>query len=186
MRSFIAIDLPTEVRSGLKSVSNELKTLGLNGRTARLESIHLTLKFLGEVQEGQVESIEQVMKEACSGIGSFPVTIRRVGAFPHLQRPRVVWIGVEAPQGLFELQSRLEDGLSDLGFEPEGRAFKPHLTLMRVKSPKNVENLGRFIAREGVQADAGSFEVGEYHLFQSFLLPEGARYRKLASVGLKE
>lgn len=185
MRTFIAIDVPGEIRKNLARISGELAGLGLDGRRTRVESIHLTLIFLGEIDAKLVEPIERIMLE-CRTRDPFEVQFAGLGAFPHLGRPRVVWAGVRHSPPLKLLQKELETRLAGLGFSPERRPFQPHLTLMRLKSQKNTTRLVSFISGEKSSREIGSYQVTEFHLYQSLLKPDGAEYRKLVSVPLEQ
>ena len=156
-----------------------LKGLNLQGRFAKPESIHLTLQFLGNIEEDQIVPIAQVLAQAGSGVAPFDLEVGQLGVFPHLARPRVVWIGVEAVDGLMTLQSKIQEGLEPLGFPPENREFHPHLTLVRLKSQKNLGGLRKYLQAEGPEQRAGVIPVGEVHLYQSILKPQGAEYQKL-------
>ena len=177
MRLFLAVDLPAELRSRLEGLQRELRSLLPQARWVRPEGIHLTLKFLGEVAPERVEELCRCVAEALPRLAPWEVEARGLGAFPSLQRPRVVWVGVEDPSGrLFELQRRLERGLVPLGF-PLERGFVPHLTLARVKGsaralPPRADGFGRL-------------RVEEVVLFRSELRPEGARYSRLRAFPLR-
>ncbi len=157
-------------------------------RWVRPEAIHLTLKFLGQVGEQGLERVRRVIGDAARDHHPFTLELTTLGAFPDMQRPRVVWVGVEEPEGeLARLQAALERGLRRLGFEAERRPFHPHLTLGRVRksaTPAQVAKLGGALAgwRSGV---AGSFQVDAVTLFRSDLHPEGAVYTSLGRYPLE-
>ncbi len=161
-----------------------LKGLNLQGRFAKTESIHLTLQFLGNIEEDQIVPIAQVLEQAGSGIAPFDLEVSHLGVFPHLAHPRVVWIGVEAVDGLMTLQSEIQEGLKLLGFPQENRDFHPHLTLLRLKSRKNLDGLSEYLQAEGPQQRAGVIPVGGIHLYQSILKRQGAEYQKLLTFEL--
>lgn len=180
IRSFIAIDISEDVRRALDSFIGELKPEGSNVRWVRIEGIHLTLKFLGNIPHSMTGEIEQAMSRAAKGTGTFEVQVKGAGAFPNLKKPRVYWVGIDEPSGkLADLAKRIEDELKALGFETENRAFKPHLTLGRVKFGGKAGRLAEIVggARD---RSFGSFEAKELVLFKSDLKPGGAVYSKLA------
>ncbi len=179
MRAFIAIAVPESVLSSCEKIMVRLKGLKLQGRFAKTESIHLTLQFLGNIEEDQIAPIAQVLEQAGSGVDPFDLEVSHLGVFPNLAHPRVVWIGVEPVDGLMALQSKIQDGLEPLGFPPENRDFHPHLTLLRLKSRKNLDGLREYLQAEGPRQRAGVIPVGDIHLYQSILKPQGAEYRKL-------
>ncbi len=184
IRAFIAIAVPKLVLRGLEEIMAQLKGLNLHGRFARTQSIHLTLQFLGNIEEEQIPEIAEILEQAGKEIGPFDLEVGRLGVFPHLTHPRVVWIGVEPIDALMALQSKIQQGLEPLGFPEENRDFHPHLTLLRLKSRKNLRQLARYIETEGPGLQAGVIQVEEIHLYQSILRPQGAEYRQLVTCEL--
>lgn len=182
MRAFIAIDLPLELREGLTSALRELKALQVDARLSRPESIHLTLKFLGNIEGQQVEAIEGALEEVLHHQAPFSIRVGGLGVFPYLANPRVVWVGVEGGTALEDLQREVEGCLSPLGFPPEKRAFHPHLTLARVKSRRNIAALIHYVESSHSVDSLGEFTARALHLFQSTLRPEGAEYTKLVTL----
>jgi RNA 2',3'-cyclic 3'-phosphodiesterase len=183
MRLFVAFDLPGEVRSALGEPIARLKPLCRAARWARLEGMHVTLKFIGHaIADGDTEKLDAARAALAAVRSSEPVEIsyRRVGFFPDARRPRVVWCGVEASANLAKLAADIERGLEPLGIPRETRAFVPHLTLARFKSPEGVDALVRSAA-EWAARDFGSAHETEFHLFESLLKPGGAEYRKIES-----
>jgi len=184
MRLFIAIDLPESVRAALAQQQTELQAaLGkagreLGARWTNPAGIHLTLKFLGHVQDDRVQQISEVLAQL-GGFDPFPVEVKGFGCFPNLARPRVLWAGVEAPPALAQLAARVEDSMEKLGFAREEREFNPHLTLARFKNPRPQTTLGAMV-EERRDLSLGRFDVADYFLYESKLHPTGAEYRKLA------
>ena len=181
MRLFIAVDLPDEILKGLKEVQRDLRSLTETARWVAPESIHVTLKFLGEVPTKRVDSIH----EALNGLSWKPFTIKvqGIGFFPGTRSPRVIWAGMEAPtmSGLaIELDARMER----LGFEKERRAFRPHITLARARDNRMDSSLVKAAAKYAEHL-FGSFKVDRVSLFQSALKPTGPVYNKLKEYPLK-
>lgn len=175
MRLFIAVELPNEIRKQLTELQRRLRPLTNSARWVAPESIHITLKFIGEVPEKRVEEID----EALTGFTwkPFIVTVHGVGFFPGARSPRVFWAGMEAPtmQGLTEeLDARLERA----GFEKEKRAFRPHITLARAKVTRIDSSLVT-AASSYSEHDFGSFTADRVFLFQSTLKSSGALYNKV-------
>lgn len=175
MRVFIAVDLSNEIRKALKDLQRELRPMTNAARWVATESIHITLKFMGEVPEKRIEEIDQEM----TGLSwkPFTVTVRGVGFFPGTRSPRVFWAGMEAPtmQGLAE---ELDVRMERLGFEKEKRAFRPHITLARARETRMDSSLVT-AASKYEEHDFGSFTVDRLFLFQSTLKSAGAVYNKL-------
>ena len=188
VRSFIAIELPEEVKKGLQRVQSEL-ALGRYPfiKCVGLEGIHLTLKFLGNVPEPKLAAIVKVMEQSSQGVAPFQVEITEVGAFPNMRRPRVIWVGIKGDiDKLIDWQQQLDKGLVPLGFPKEERPFKPHLTLARVRencSPADRLRFGEMVAGTHVEIDY-KFTVTGLNLMRSQLRPTGAIYSCLAEVKL--
>ena len=142
--------------------------------------MHLTLKFLGNIEEGHVEQISGALKSIADNFNAFSINLTRVGAFPDLKRPRVIWIGIDKGAGeLKTLGAKIETELEKLGFAKEKREFKAHLTLGRVRSLKNIENLEKIINEVKFQA-GNEIKIDKIILFQSKLTPKGAIYTNLS------
>ena len=168
MRLFVALALPADLRSHLCSLSS-----GLPGaRWVDPANLHLTLRFIGEVDGHAAEDIDA----ALSGIQGkrFAVTLSGVGQFGDYRRLRALWVGVEPNEAMERLQAKIETALQRAGLEPEKRKFKPHVTLARFKgNPGN--RLQDYMVRHALFR-AEPFEVGEFTLFSSYLASQGAIY----------
>ena len=175
MRVFIAVDLSNELRKGLAELQRELRPLTDTARWVAPESIHVTLKFIGEVPEKRAEDIDA----ALTGLTwkPFTVTVRGVGFFPGTRSPRVFWAGMEAPT-MQDLAEQLDARMESLGFEKEKRAFRPHITLARARDSRIDSSLVT-AASKYAEHDFGSFPVDRVFLFKSILKPSGAVYEKL-------
>ncbi len=188
VRSFIAILLPDELRLGLDKLQKRLKTGNKPWiKWADPNGIHLTLKFLGDVPVDRISEISRVVAEAARGIPPFHLKTQGLGAFPNLDRVQVVWLGLGGElDKLSQLHKRIESGLSRLGFIPEARAFKAHLTLARLRpqaSPDERQGLGRLILSTRLEASY-TIKVETISLMRSQLTREGALYSQLSSAEL--
>ena len=185
MRCFISITLPEEIKRGMTAIQGRLRTSGADVSWTRPEGMHLTLKFLGEVEEKGVPKIEAGLYRAANGIGAFSMRVSGVGTFPDIRRPRVVWIGLEEDgDSLIKLQENVERELGAIGFPGEKRGFTPHITLGRIRSNRNIEKLLNLINEEkGVEV--GGFGVSSVLLMRSELRPTGAVYTELYAAILK-
>ncbi len=183
IRSFIAVNLPEELKEKIGAEIPYLKDSGADVKWVDPESMHITLKFLGYVPEEKIDQVAFVAAGVAREIRPFELIFRGTGAFPAETAPRVVWVGVEDPSGmLMELQKRLEEALSGLGFEKEG-GFNAHITLGRVKSPKNRQALaGRLATLRG--SLFGKIKVENIHLMKSELRPGGSLYSALSQIKL--
>lgn len=189
IRSFIAIELPTEIKTGLSSLEEKLKSGGYPlVKWVAPESIHLTLKFLGNIATSKISPLVAAMERAAEGILPFGVSIRGLGTFPNWQRPQVIWVGLsDGVEILSNLQKRIDSALSPLGFSPESRPFTPHLTLARVKetaSSQEQRKLGDWVASTEFGPPL-SFKVDALSLMKSQLTPSGAIYSRIALVELE-
>jgi len=140
MRTFIAIDLSQEIKSQLTATVRLLKPVARDIKWVAPDNYHLTLKFIGEVAEEQVEVIKAVLNGVASKHNRFNLAARGTGSFPPGQsRMRVIWVGLEAGPELYSIQSDLEEALSREGFQREERSFAPHLTIGRPENLRNME-----------------------------------------------
>lgn len=180
IRSFIAISLPIEIKKQLENLSQNLKN-HLKGSNSKItwikpKSIHLTLKFLGNITESQTSPIMQKLNEIANNTVPFRISIEGLGVFPNFNHPRVIWVGIkqgDAPICL--LQRRVEAKLSDLGFRMEKKEFNAHFTLGRVKSIQSRSIISRsFHAIENQYI--GTMVVNNINLIKSTLLSQGAEY----------
>jgi 2'-5' RNA ligase len=184
-RSFVAVELSTEVTEGVRRVQGGLKERIVRVSWVRAEGIHLTLKFLGDVNPDRIEAIVSKVKEASQARGPFTIEIRGCGAFPNAKNPRVIWIGVDDPSGaLRELQVKIEQGMEQIGFAREERGYTPHLTIGRLRSGKGTGGIAEAL-EASKESDLGTMEVREVCLFRSQLKPTGAEYIKLKVIPLR-
>ncbi len=186
IRSFIAIELSLPVKTKIEDIQRKLKSSASDVRWVRTESIHLTLKFLGTIEEEQIPEITGSIEQCCTASVPFALTVHTLGVFPSEKNPRVIWIGAEDSTGtLARLQQGLEKKLSTIGCKEEKRPFSPHLTLGRIKSPKGKKELMQRLA-EHINCECGTLAAQEICLFKSDLRPGGAIHTKLRTFQLHE
>jgi 2'-5' RNA ligase len=184
IRTFLAIELPDALRPGLSLIQGEMKKSGADVRWVPVGNIHLTLKFFGSVPDEEIGTLALAAREAAAAAEPFQLKVTVAGAFPSPRAPRVVWLGLGGDVlPLTRLYQRLEKVFAALGYLPEGRAFHPHLTLGRVKSPANRDRLARILEKLP-PADWPPFPVNELILFQSVLSPQGSKYTPLKVIPL--
>ena len=179
MRIFVALDLTDEVRRALGDLIARLRPECRGARWVRPESMHLTLKFIGQTDSQKLDSIRDALA-AVQSDQPVEMQFRGLGFFPNERRPRVIWCGVEASPNLAGLAADVDRALKPLGIPAETRAFVPHLTLARFDSNKGLEKIVR-AADELKSYDFGSARNMEFHLCESFLKPSGAEYKRLAT-----
>jgi 2'-5' RNA ligase len=184
MRTFVALELSEETRANVGRLAAEVAP-GMGKVTwVKADRMHLTLKFLGEIEEKAAPRIVERLKEACREAGPISFSVSGVGCFPNPRRAKVVWVGlVGATEPPAELQRRIDDALSGLGFEREGRPFSPHITIGRVRGPIRTERLEEVIRRYAGH-EFGSEAIHEIVFMQSQLRPGGPVYTPIARIPL--
>ena len=185
IRSFIAVELPDDVLSAVSRVQGHLKSYGFRAKWVRPANIHITLKFLGDIDSGTIDAIASAMVSAAEGCAPISLSAKGIGVFPNTKRPRVLWVGLTGEVNLLvDLQRKLDDRLSDIGFAKERRSFKGHLTLGRFKARVNSSEITRALM-EFEDFETQSFMARELILFKSELSPSGAVYSKLEGISLE-
>ena len=185
IRTFIALELPPSVISLLEKVQEDLKSMKLRAKWVRPENIHLTLKFLGNINPGDIDKIGGAMMDTVDEFTAIDLVAGGIGVFPGIKRPRVIWVGLGGQiQLLFAMQRLLEDNLADLGFKKEKRPFKGHLTLGRFRQTVNPDTI-RQIMREHANLSSEEFTAKRIILFKSDLKPTGAVYSQLRQAVLE-
>lgn len=185
LRAFIAIEIPHEIQSAIEHQTAPLRAaIGPSVvRWVPAQNMHLTLKFLGDVSPANVGMLNQLLDVEASRHKGFDIQIGGLGAFPNPRRPRVIWIGLQAPAALEALQRGLEAATAKLGFPEEKRPFSPHLTLGRVRqraSGADQQKIHTALGRHPAGA-LGTAHIGAVHLFKSDLKQTGAVYTCLHS-----
>jgi 2'-5' RNA ligase len=188
IRAFIAIDLSNEICQKLSMVLNDLQEVmgKLPVRWMPVKNIHLTIKFLGDVSSGDLDIIKELLLSETSRHSAFELQIGELGTFPSNRRPRVIWVGVEAPSEMKALYHGIETETARLGYVPEGRPFSPHLTLGRVSrnaSSGELSRIGEVVSSYKV-GFLGITLVDSVHLYRSDLKPSGAIYTRLFSASM--
>ncbi|WGI17806.1 RNA 2',3'-cyclic phosphodiesterase [Methanonatronarchaeum sp. AMET-Sl] len=184
MRSFISLDLPDEFSDEIERIQNELVASGADLNLVDPEKVHITLKFLGEIDSNQLENVFNGVKKAIGGFDSFKASIETVGVFPDLDYIKVIWLGVDkGSQEVVNLHQRIEQEMVSIGFDEEEHEFVPHATLARVKSGRNKEQLVETLKKnEGIYVGETTFN--SVKIKKSELKPEGPVYTDLKEVKL--
>ena len=188
VRSFVAVELPEELKNELIELNGRLKSGGHAGvRWVDPRGIHLTLKFLGDVAVNRLDDITAALVEATRELPTFQLEVGGLGVFPNPRRVRVVWVGISGEIDRLQLlQQRVESSLVKIGFPAESRQFTPHLTLARVRdqiSPDERQSFGHFIESTAFEAKC-NIVADTVFLMRSQLTRQGAIYSRLSSVGL--
>jgi 2'-5' RNA ligase len=143
-------------------------------------NIHLTLAFLGDTEEKRIRILGSLLKDKCSGFGEFEFTLAGTGVFKNFRDPHVIWAGIRSSKRLSDLNSKISTGLKETGFNIEERSFKPHLTLGRIRSLKDPENLKSVLERYR-ETEFQTVPVKEVILFESILMQKGPFYKPLGT-----
>lgn len=184
IRTFVAIALPDAVRDALGRLQEKLRGQGLSARWVRPGSVHLTLRFIGEMPSAEVEPVGRAMAAAADGCGPIHLQASGMGVFPGIRKARVLWVGLAGEvQALLGLQQRLEAELDDVGLAPEKRRFKAHLTLARFKGRVDPGRIAALLDRHS-DFTAAPFRASELVLFESRLEPRGAVYTRILEIPL--
>jgi len=188
MRTFIAIDLPKEVKNSLLVIQEKLKASAADVGWIAPENIHLTLKFLGERNEKKIQKFKEILIEVANNQNSYQIHINSLGAFPTNNSPRVIWVGIEqGDQETKSLALKLEEKIAKAGVAKEDRPFSSHITIGRTRSPLHREQLIQELNNlpAGIAQKLLVFPVKKITLFKSTLGPKGPTYEILQEASLK-
>jgi 2'-5' RNA ligase len=189
LRAFVAVEIPLQLREAVCRATAPLQK-GIQSvvRWVPMDNMHLTLKFLGDVSPANVDMLSQMLRAEADLFPCFELRLSGLGAFPNSKRPRVLFIGIQAPVTLEALHRGIDSASHRLGYESEERGFSPHLTIGRVK--QNVTATEQQTIRralEETRIDAlGTARVDSVHLYKSDLRPTGSVYTRLYSAPLKK
>lgn len=184
MRVFFGVPVDDEIRSRVREAQDSMRSMAGKVSWVDPANFHLTLRFIGEVPQTEVEAIGRVVEGVGTGLLPVRLVFRGVGAFPNVRRPRVLWIGLaEGTEALSQLSRELNERLcAEVGLPPEDQPFVPHLTIGRVRVPSAGDVIAKII--EPLQdQEYGAFWATHFALYQSTLTPRGAIYRILRSYG---
>ncbi|MBC7113500.1 MAG: RNA 2',3'-cyclic phosphodiesterase [Candidatus Methanomethyliales bacterium] len=183
IRAFLALDISEEVRREIGEFEKEIDSVGADIKLVEIENLHVTMKFLGEIDPNTVEKVYDVM----SGLREekFVMKVEGVGVFPNWRMIRVVWVGIgDGRERIIKIQRELDSGLAELGFERE-RDFVPHITVGRVRSPRNRDRLVQVLEKYRGHS-FGSCVAERLVLKMSKLTPKGPIYSDLREVEFKQ
>lgn len=185
MRTFIAIEIEPSIKEKISELIKKLSQSGARVGWVKKESIHLTLKFLGEVDERKIKEVSERLKKISSRIEPFKIRIEGTGWFPEGSlNPRVLWIGIKYTEQLKVLWKEIEKEMKDLGFKEEDRDFSPHITIGRVKDKERIFEVLE-ILKKFMTNFFGETEIKNIVLFKSVLKPEGAEYIPIEKFNFK-
>jgi 2'-5' RNA ligase len=183
LRCFISIELPEKLKKDINALTDKLRATGADVKWVHARNLHLTLKFLGNTPEEKLPVIKDHVQAAASRSPSFIAALSGVGVFPSRKRPRVIWIGISGSDEIIDLQGDIEKNLQTMGYEPESRPFRAHLTIGRARSMRGRDLLLREL--DALEKTVfGEFRIGDVSIMKSELKPSGAIYTKLYSIPL--
>ena len=184
IRAFIAIEISPASKLKISELINQLKRSESDVKWVNDTQMHLTLKFLGNIEQDKIPKISGALKDIASKAVVFQIIFSGIGAFPDINRPRVIWLGIEkGADNLKKMAGHVEDKMKRLGFAKEGRGYKAHLTLGRVRSLKNIGALTSMISKTEFDYRK-EITIDKLTLFQSTLTPQGAIYTLLQELPL--
>jgi len=184
VRLFVALDVPEETRRVLGEAIRAFERVGRGARWMRAQNVHVTLKFIGQIDDSKLPAIQNRLAEVHAS-GPMAISFRRFGFFPNERHPHVLWAGIESGANLAALAGTIASSLEPLGIPREARPFQPHLTLARFKTQEGLPKLYEIVAAFP-QQEFGTMMATEFHLYQSELKPAGAVHTKLASFRFAE
>jgi len=183
MRTFIAVELPENIKNKIGELQTPLKRTNAFVSWVKPENIHITLKFLGEVPEEKINEVFSATEAALKETKKFKMNLKGTGAFPDFRRPRVIWVGTgKGGEELSNMANKIEEEMEKIGYPKENRKFSPHFTIGRVKSPKDIEKLMERVKTTDFETE--DIEVNEVTVMKSQLHPAGAIYTPLEKIPL--
>jgi 2'-5' RNA ligase len=183
LRTFIAVELDEQIKNELFKITNVLKSTQADVKWVEIENLHITLKFLGSVSLGKIERIIQVLTTSLLSLKPFSLTLNCLGVFPKITYPRVIWVDALTTNNQLEnLAKMIEDNLVSLHFAKEKRQFQSHITIGRLRSNKNKQELINLIQNTPVEKK--QMIVKNVTLFKSILSSKGPHYEKLSTFDL--
>lgn len=189
MRTFIAIELPQEVKNVLVKLQGRLRKTGGDVKWVQPDNIHLTLKFLGEIDEKKLNKINLILDKIAGNNSCFQISFSTLGVFPKMSSPRIIWVGIEkGDMETKKIASELEEEIEKIGIAKEDRPFSSHITIGRVKSALNRQMLAQELnqLKDYCAENKLQFKAERITLFKSTLLPVGAVYEPLKAINLKD
>ena len=182
IRTFIAIEIPKDIRNQIAKLQSGVKGLGGKITWVKPENMHLTLKFLGDTDESLIENISEKLSQLALSFNQFEIKVKGVGAFPNFRRAKIFWVGTETDSSaLIELAKKIDQQMSGFGYDREKRRFSAHLTMGRVRDNRGIEPLIKKLQKEEL-FNPGKFVVKEILFIKSELTKQGPIYTLLKKI----
>ena len=184
IRTFICVEIPESVKDRIAELQRHLRQIDSRASWTKPSNIHLTLKFLGDVNPPRIERVRRATERSTISISPFEIEVGGAGCFPSPRSPRVLWVGLAAiPDSLKQIHQRLEEELFREGFPRESKQFSPHLTIGRVRDPRNGSRLAEELQARGFESE--KFQAREIIVMKSELKPSGSVYTPQAVITLR-
>ncbi|MCK5738100.1 RNA 2',3'-cyclic phosphodiesterase [bacterium] len=184
IRAFLAIEIPVSIKQGIGAFQDELRESGHGVSWVKAANLHITLKFLGNIDWNQRRAIIAALPEVCQNYDPFSIRVKETGVFPNVKQPRIFWVGCSDSKNILgQIFLSIDKALTDIGFEPEARPFSPHLTIGRIKQPYSTGILVSQM-QKNTFFSAGQFQASSVKLIKSELHPGGAIYTPIAEFQL--
>jgi 2'-5' RNA ligase len=185
IRSFLAFELPYEIRQTLSAVSEDGRAAPLNIRWVRVANIHLTVVFMGNIEEARIDPIKELARGVCDQYAPFRIQVNGAGLFGSRRNPRVLWIGLGGDMDrMSSFREDLQKGLAPFGIKEERRPFRPHLTLGRFRKGAKADSALNDLLSKYQDLNGPECILREFVLFKSDLKPDGAVYTRLGAWSL--
>lgn len=185
LRTFVAFEISEELRDAGRDVIRQLSEVADGVRWVKPQNMHVTLKFLGEVEDRELNDVCRAVSGAAAGLSSFSLDCRSVGAFPNTKRPATLWMGLDDPHDqLHHLQGRIEESAAAIGFAQEHRPYRGHITLGRIRTRRENGPLTTML-NEMANREFADFSVNELIVFSSEMERSGPVYTAISRIPLK-
>jgi len=190
LRTFIAIEFPSEILRKIEKIINYFKSLTPEAslKWVATENLHLTIKFIGDFPEDNLAQLKSTINESLQDVRQFTISVEGLGMYPSGKRPRVIWLGISQADPIIEIHQKLDDALQTLNVKPDHRKFSAHLTIARVRrrtEDEVVAEIGKTLSEFKV-GSLGEAKIDKFHLFQSELTPKGPIYTPLLTISLNQ
>jgi 2'-5' RNA ligase len=185
VRTFIAVPVVGDAADSVARFAAEISKVCAPVKWVKPGNLHVTLKFLGDLPRSRIPALVEAVRLACEGEARFEVTLRGAGAFPNIERARVLWVGMaDGADRLAKLAEAIDQTTIDAGFPRADKAFRPHLTVGRARGSSAGSGASRIISRNS-DIELGIVGVEEVHVYSSKLTPSGPIYTSLAKIPLE-
>jgi 2'-5' RNA ligase len=190
MRSFVAINFSHDIIEKITDIIQYFKSQTPDKalKWVAPDNLHMTVKFLGEVPEGNIERVKEIILEALQGRHAFEIGVEGLGMYPNKNNPRVIWLGIQGGDPLVEIHKRLDAALLEAAITPDKHSLSPHLTIARIRrnaERETVQDVGKTFSQFKVDS-LGTCLIDQVHLYKSILTPEGPIYTSLLSIPLNK